>query len=112
MTLAADAYSVWVLDGDGPGSPYWAHVAAWASPLLGWPAFTALIMVFLISPDGHLPSPRWRWAVVGHGGRSVPAHAGHPDDPPRRVRRTGREYGDRTVSEPLLTVGYLSSPPA
>jgi hypothetical protein len=63
VTLAADAYSMWVLDSDGPGSPYWAHVSAWASPLLGWPAFTALIMVFLISPDGHLPSPRWRWAV-------------------------------------------------
>ena len=63
VTLAADAYSIWVLDGDGPGSAYWAHVAAWASPLLGWPAFTALIMVFLISPDGHLQSPRWRWAV-------------------------------------------------
>ncbi len=70
VTLAADAYSVWVLDGDGPGSPYWAHVSAWAAPLLGWPAFTALILVFLIAPDGRLPSPRWRWAVVGHGARA------------------------------------------
>ena len=63
VTLAAEAYSAWVLDGDGPGSAYWAHVAAWAAPLLGWPAFTALIMIFLIAPDGHLLSPRWRWAV-------------------------------------------------
>ena len=63
VTLAADAYSLWVLEGDGPGSSYWAHVTAWASPLIGWPAFIALIMIFLISPTGHLASPRWRWAV-------------------------------------------------
>src|SRR6187200_132786 len=25
VTLAGDAYTLWVLDGDGPGSPYWAH---------------------------------------------------------------------------------------
>src|SRR3954447_5002586 len=35
VTLAAEAYSTWVLDGDGPGPPYAAHVAAWAAPLLG-----------------------------------------------------------------------------
>ena len=63
VTLAADAYSGWVLDGHGPGSAYGARLVAWAGTLLGWPSFTALIMVFLISPDGRLPSPRWRWAV-------------------------------------------------
>ena len=30
VTLAADAYTLWVLEGDGPGSSYWAHVIAWA----------------------------------------------------------------------------------
>ena len=28
VTLAAEAYSVWVLDGNGPGTPSSAHVAA------------------------------------------------------------------------------------
>ena len=106
VTLAADAYSVWVLDGDGPGSAYWAHVAAWASPLLGWPAFTALIMVFLISPDGHLQSPRWRWAVwitvAGLGLHTLGTLTVRPD-----VFVYGQEYGYRSISGPLLTVGVI-----
>ena len=68
VTLATDAYSTWVLDGDGPGSAYWAHVAAWAGPLLGWPAFTAQIIIFLTAPDGHLLSARWRWVALGRRG--------------------------------------------
>ncbi len=106
VTLAADAYSIWVLEGDGPGSPYWAHVAAWASPLLGWPAFTALIMVFLISPDGHLASPRWRWAVwvtvVGLGLHTLGTLTIRPGE-----SVYGEDYGYRAISGPLLTIGSL-----
>ncbi len=106
VTLAAEAYSVWVLDGDGPGSPYWAHVAGWASTLLGWPAFTALIMVFLISPDGHLLSPRWRWAVwvtvAGLGLHTLGTLTIRPGE-----FIVGEQYGSRGVTLPLLTVGYL-----
>jgi len=106
VTLAAEAYSIWVLDGDGPGSAYWAHVSAWAAPLLGWPAFTALIMVFLISPDGHLLSPGWRWAarvtVVGLGLHTLGSLMLRPGD-----FVYGEQYSDRTLSTPLLTVGYL-----
>jgi signal transduction histidine kinase len=106
VTLAADAYSIWVLDGDGPGSPYWAHVTAWASPLLGWPAFSALIMVFLISPDGHLNSPRWRWAVwitvAGLGLHTVGTLTVRPGE-----FVYGQQYGYRSISGPLLTVGVM-----
>jgi signal transduction histidine kinase len=106
VTLAADAYSMWVLDGDGPGSLYWAHVSAWASPLLGWPAFTALIMVFLISPDGRLPAPRWRWAVwvtvAGLGLHTLGTLTIHPGE-----FVYGQEYGDRSISVPLLTGGVI-----
>jgi hypothetical protein len=66
VTLAADAYNAWVLEGDGPGSSYWAHVIAWASPLLGWPAFTALIMVFLISPHRALGLTALALGRLGH----------------------------------------------
>jgi signal transduction histidine kinase len=106
VTLAADAYSIWVLEGGGPGSPAWAHVAAWASPLLGWPAFTALIMVFLFSPDGHLPSPGWRWAVwvtvAGVALDTVGTLTIHPGE-----FVYGQDYGSRGVSGPLLNAGAL-----
>ena len=106
VTLAADAYSTWVLDGGGPGSPYWAHVAAWAGPLLGWPAFTAQIFVFLIAPDGRLLSRRWRWvawvALVG-----VVLHTlGTLTIRPGEVV-VGEDLGNRAVSLPLLTVGWM-----
>src|SRR3954466_7894073 len=32
VTLAADAYPLWVLEAAGPGSPHLAHVIDWASP--------------------------------------------------------------------------------
>ena len=106
VTLAADAYTLWVLDGDGPGSSYWAHVIAWASPLLGWPAFTALIMIFLISPTGHLASPRWRWALwatlAGLGLRTLGQLTMRPGD-----FVYADQYEGFTLSTVLLTMGYL-----
>lgn len=104
VTLAADAYSVWVLDGGGPGRPEWAHVAAWASPLLGWPAFTALVVIFLISPGGHLPSPRWRWALwvtmAGLGLHTLGTLTIRPE-----LFVVGEDHGHRSVTGPLLNVG-------
>jgi signal transduction histidine kinase len=104
--LAAEAYSTWVLDGDGPGPPYAAHVAAWAAPLLGWPAFTAQIIVFLIAPDGHLLSPRWRWvawvAIAGLALRTVGTLTVHPSE-----FVVGEGLGHRAISLPLLTVGWM-----
>ncbi|WP_404380427.1 hypothetical protein LL946_10600 [Knoellia locipacati] len=106
VTLAADAYSLWVLEGDGPGSPYWAHVIAWSSPLLGWPAFAALIMVFLISPTGHLASPGWRWAVwatlAGLVLRTLGTLTTSAGD-----FVYADQYDGLTVSTVLLTLGYL-----
>lgn len=106
VTLAADAYSLWVLEGNGPGSSYWAHVVSWASPLLGWPAFTALVMVFLISPTGHLASPRWRWAVwatlAGLGLRTLGQLTMRPGD-----FVIAEQYDGFSVSTVLLTMGYL-----
>ena len=83
VTLATDAYSTWVLDGDGPGSAYWAHVAAWAGPLLGWPAFTAQIIVFLTRtgrPSALAPLALGR---LGRAGGPRSAHSRDADDPSR-----------------------------
>jgi signal transduction histidine kinase len=106
VTLAAEAYSSWVLEGDGPGSPYWAHVSAWAGPLFGWPAFTALVMVFLISPDGHLLSPRWRWAARVTLAGLVLRTLGALTIPPGDFVE-GSDYANGTLSTVLLTIGWI-----
>ena len=106
VTLAAEAYSIWVLDGDGPGSEQGAHVIAWAAPLLGWPAFVALIMVFLIAPDGRLLSPRWRWAVRVTVAGLILHTLGSLLSPPAGFIY-GQQYHGHTAATALLTVGYL-----
>jgi signal transduction histidine kinase len=106
VTLAAEAYSMWVLDGGGPGSPSWAHVAAWAGPLLGWPAFTAQIFVFLLAPDGHLASRRWRWAAWVAAAGLVLHTLGTLSVHPGEVV-VGEDFGNRALSLPLLTVGWV-----
>src|SRR4051812_8982341 len=106
VTLAAEAYSVWVLDGDGPGSAYAGHVAAWAGPLLGWPAFTSLVLVFLLAPDGQLASPRWRWAMWATlAGLFLHTLGDLTLDPSKMAY--GREYHQSTLSTLILTPGYL-----
>ena len=106
VTLAAEAYGVWVLDGGGPGPESWGHVALWAGPLLGWPAFTALVLVFLLAPDGHLPSPRWRWAVrvtlVGLALHTLGTLSTPPGD-----FVYGQRDSTRAITAPLLTVGWM-----
>ena len=89
-----------------PVPPYWAHVAAWAGPLLGWPAFTAQIIVFLTAPDGHLLSPRWRWAAwVALAGLTLHTLGTLTIRPGEVV--VGEDFGNRAVSLPLLTVGWM-----
>lgn len=106
VELAAEAYSVWVLQGGGPGPASWGHFAAWAGPLLGWPAFTALVMVFLIAPDGHLATPRWRWVARVTVAGLILHILGTLTTPPGDFVY-GQRDSSRAISAPLFTVGYL-----
>ena len=106
VQLAADAYSLWVLDGDGPGPASWGHLAAWAGPLIGWPAFTALVLVFLLAPDGHLATPRWRW-VAGVTVVGLVLHTTGTLTTPPEDFVYGQRDSTRAITAPLLTVGYL-----
>jgi hypothetical protein len=106
ITLAADAYGNWVLDGGGPGEQVWGHIALWAGPLLGWPAFTALVLVFLIAPDGHLASPRWRWAVRATVIGLVLHTLGTLTTPPGDFVY-GQRDSTRAITAPLLTLGWM-----
>ncbi len=64
LSLLGETYSIWVISHGGAGSESLGHVAGWVSVLLSAPlTFGAMTILFLIVPDGHFPSRRWRWAV-------------------------------------------------
>ena len=65
ISLVTEAWAVWVIDEDGPGTRAVAGWAAWVSTLLGGQlAIAGLALLFLLAPDGRLLSRRWRYAVV------------------------------------------------
>ena len=65
IALVGEAYSVWVVEKDGPGPESLGHVVGWVAALLGSPIIlTMLAIMFLVAPDGRLLSPRWRYAVL------------------------------------------------
>ncbi len=106
VTLAAEAFGNWALDRGDPGQESWGHLALWAGPLLGWPAFVALVLVFLLAPDGHLPSPRWRWAVWVTGIGLVLHTLGTLTTPPGDFVY-GQRDSTRAITAPLLTGGWM-----
>ncbi|MCY4728538.1 hypothetical protein NYO98_19815 [Nocardioides sp. STR2] len=106
LTLAADAYGIWALGSGAPGRDASGHLALWAAPLLGWPAFAALVLVFLLAPDGRLPSPRWRWAVWVTGAGVTLHTLGTLTTPPGDFVY-GQRDSTRAVTAPLLTLGWM-----
>src|SRR3954464_14982174 len=72
ISISTEAYSLWAFGGSGHGPPLVGHLAGWVSLFFGAPlAMTAVVVIFLIAPDGRYLSARWRWvtvtAVVGLG---------------------------------------------
>src|SRR4051812_38233430 len=70
ISISTEAYSLWALHGSGHGPALAGHLIGWVSLLFGAPlAMTAVVVIFLITPDGTFLSPRWRsvavMAVVG-----------------------------------------------
>jgi len=65
ISMLTEAYNVWATTAGGPGSHSGGAVAGWISALLGGQLSLAILAVlFLVAPDGHLLSRRWRIAAV------------------------------------------------
>jgi uncharacterized membrane protein YidH (DUF202 family) len=68
VSLLAEAYAYWVLESDGPGSRAAGGVAAWVAQLFGGQITVAVLaLMFMLAPDGHFLSPRWRLAALVPG---------------------------------------------
>ena len=64
-SLITESYQLWVVHEQGDDIGTVAHVAGWVSVLLGAPiSLTCLTIMFLVAPDGHLLSRRWRYAAA------------------------------------------------
>jgi hypothetical protein len=65
ISATAETYAGWATDHAGPGSTALATPVGWAASMLGGHLLIAgLAFLFLLAPDGHLLSPRWRYAVL------------------------------------------------
>ncbi len=64
VSLLTEAYSIWVIEENGPGSRSLAGLSGWVSSLLGGQlAIATIALIFLLAPDGRLLSRRWRIAA-------------------------------------------------
>ena len=108
VSLVAEAWSLWILHADGPGSQHFGHVVGWFSALIGAPLAIALLsFIFLTAPDGHLLSRRWRWVgvviVVGIAFYSAAVLATPPG---KVVVNEVQDFG--LVPRLLTTIGILT----
>ena len=65
LSLALEAYSIWVVSEGGPGPSALGSVLGLVASLIGGQfAIAMLALLFLLAPDGRLLSPRWRYLAA------------------------------------------------
>src|SRR4051794_24071067 len=60
LSIVAEPYDVWVVENGGPGPRGLGEFAGWLSWLLGRVGLPGCPLMFLVAPDGHFLSRRWR----------------------------------------------------
>ena len=92
VSLLTEAYSIWVIDENGPGSRSVAGWSGWVSSLIGGQlSIAAIALIFLLAPDGRLLST----LAVRRGGpcsAAAPVRGGgaHPEPGGLRPQRPDR----------------------
>lgn len=108
VSLVAEAYSIWVVEADGPGPISVGHVAGWISVLLGGQVALGLFgVVFLIAPDGRLLSPGWRYAVAAGVGGIVVYSLGLFTFTPSEFSLTDNRGDTSTLAGTFFSIGIL-----
>jgi hypothetical protein len=108
VSLVAEAYGYWVQEAHGPGPDSLAGVSAWVATLLGGQlVIGGLALMYLLAPDGHLLTPRWRYAAwVTGAGVVLCLLAILSVDPTEYMVLTNNElYGP--VRNAMLTFGFM-----
>jgi hypothetical protein len=108
VSLLTEAYAYWVQEAEGPGPDGLAGLSAWVSSLLGGQLLIAIMtLMFLLAPDGHLVSRRWRYVawmtVVG----ALMCTGAIASLPPAEFRLVTSEVDLGPVRSILLSVGFL-----
>jgi hypothetical protein len=115
FSLLMESYSIWVISEGGPGSRSVGGVAGWLSSLAGGQlAIGGLALMFLLAPDGHFLSRRWRLAGWSIALGELCSFAGVVSMDPARfdlqVDNVGLARGLLlTVGFLLITVGLLAA---
>lgn len=107
LSLLTEAYAFWVEESNGPGPASLGGVAAWLSMLSGGQVIIGgLAMLFLLAPDGHLVSRRWRWAAWLTCFGAVLCTVAVLSFPPAQFR-LGDDDQAGLVRQVMVSVGFL-----
>ena len=109
VSLLTEAYAFWVQESGGPGPAVLGGVAAWVSTLSGGQVSIAgLALMFLLAPDGHLLSRRWRYAAWLTGFGAFLCLVAVVSMPPASFRLVTDEIDMGPVRRLAVTIGFLA----
>jgi hypothetical protein len=108
FSVTCEIYSIWVDEAGGPGPELAAEVTGWLSVFTGGSvAFAGLTLMFLLAPDGHLLSPRWRWAARADGLGLALFWVGLLNAAPKDFTGRGDPRGASALASTFLSAGII-----